>query len=175
MGGELVDAPNLSNNYVIIDVDSMTANDIYKETINYIKLYQSYPEFSMVSNIENQFIRFNTYCKGAFVLKQQFMGKTHTCTYNIRYTNEINIRDGKVKVAFINLAVDIDYSATGKNCSVPFVGRLADWAIFNKNGEEISYTKVGMDNPKSYIEKYFNDQVKSFITSIKHENFIDNW
>lgn len=173
--GVMVDSANKSNDYVIIEIDSMSASDIYKETINFIKLYQFYPEFSFVSNIENQYVRFNTYCKGAFILKQKSMGQNLTYTYNIRYSNEIFIKDGRIKLSFNNLSIDYVYSYTGKTFQVPMIGSIANSAIFNKNGELVNYNKWKMDNPKEHIENYFNDQLKLFISSIQNDNFINDW
>lgn len=82
---------------VVYQVDSLKAPDIYKKVLAWIQITYKNPQEVLKANVENETIRLEGLNKGAFV--RAFASGTKAY-YDIAYTLEINIKDGKYRFNF---------------------------------------------------------------------------
>ena len=82
------------NNNLVFDVPNIKKEEIYKKTIEWIKLNYNSPEKVIKSQIEDQYIRINGFNNQGICNK---MLGTYFC-WGLYYTLEIHIKDDKYKL-----------------------------------------------------------------------------
>lgn len=155
---------------IIIPVEGKTAQEIYKKTLDWIKITYKDPSKAILSNIENEYIRFNGL--GEYICYDSLKPKNISLDcYNVKYEIEISIKDGKYKFEIISIQ---KYQTPGQY-------RIGGWEnvpVFSKDLSEESLAKLLFKKDgtikKEYetIEKsgdYFNAlnlSLLEYITSI---------
>ena len=142
--------------YVAIDIDSLSKENLYIQVKNWVLETYNTPSEVIKSEIKNKKIRIEGSQSNGLSIKGM-LGEPYY--YNIRYSIEISVRDGKYKFDPISLKYYVPYS---KYVSAKWV----DLSIFNKESLSPYYYQEG--KKKGRIQSIFS----SFPSSI--ENHFDN-
>jgi hypothetical protein len=119
---------------VIIPVEGKTAQEIYKKTLDWIKVTYKDPSKAILSNIENEYIRFNGL--GEYICYDSLKPKNISLDcYNVKYEIEISIKDGKYKFEIISIQ---QYQTPGQYRS----GGWKTVPVFSKDLSEESLSKI---------------------------------
>ena len=151
--------------FVVTNVESKSATEIYKKVIEWIKVTYKNPDKVILSTIENEYVRFEGSSSAVYPVNVPLMGKSYQDT---KYQIEISIKDGKYKFDLIGMENYISpsqYSRGGwtpntlfdKNVDKEYLNKF----IYKKDGTLRSYYKYINDVPV-----YFNDLNKSLVESI---------
>jgi hypothetical protein len=84
--------------FIVTTIENKTDDEIYSNTIEWIKINYKTSDEVILSTIDNKFIRFQGSHYG---LVKYLRGTLYT--FNSRYTIEISIKDGKYKFDLINI------------------------------------------------------------------------
>jgi hypothetical protein len=151
--------------FVVTNVESKSATEIYKKVIEWIKVTYKNPDKVILSTIENEYVRFEGSSSAVYPVNVPLMGKSYLET---KYQIEISIKEGKYKFDVIgmeNYYSPSQYSRGGWTPNTVFNGNadkeFLDKIIYKKDGTLRSYYKYINDVPQ-----YFNDLNKSLVESI---------
>jgi hypothetical protein len=151
--------------FVVTNVESKSATEIYKKVIEWIKVTYKNPDKVILSTIENEYVRFEGSSSAVYPVNVPLMGKSYLET---KYQIEISIKEGKYKFDVIgmeNYYSPSQYSRGGWTPNTVFNGNadkeFLDKIIYRKDGTLRSYYKYINDVPQ-----YFNDLNKSLVESI---------
>ena len=142
--------------YAVVEVDSLSKENLYKQVKNWVLETYNTPSEVIKSEIKNKKIRIEGSKSNGMTINGVLFGSDY---YNIRYSIEISVRDGKYKFDPISLEYYIPYS---KYVSAKWV----DLSIFNKESLSPYYYQKG--KKKGRIQSTFS----SFPSSV--ENHFDN-
>ena len=141
---------------LVTEVESKTAEELYTQTINWIKTSYNSPEDVIKSQIENEYIRF----EGISSNKMQLTALGLTKYYDIKYNIEVRFKDGKFKTDILKVQF---YFPPNKYNS--WTGGWTDkpllFATHNKRGKML---KDGMAN-SGQLQLTFNgivDGIKNY-------------
>ncbi len=151
--------------FIVVNVESKSATEIYKKVIEWIKVTYKNPDKVILSTIENEYVRFEGSSSAVYPVNVPLMGKSYQDT---KYQIEISIKDGKYKFDLIGMENYISpsqYSRGGWTPNTLFDKNVdkeyLDKFIYKKDGTLRSYYKYINDVPV-----YFNDLNKSLVESI---------
>lgn len=151
--------------FIVVNVESKSATEIYKKVIEWIKVTYKNPDKVILSTIENEYVRFEGSSSAVYPVNVPLMGKSYQDT---KYQIEISIKDGKYKFDIIGMENYISpsqYSRGGWTPNTIFNGNadkeFLDKFIYKKDGTLRSYYKYIIDVPV-----YFNDLNKSLVEII---------
>ena len=151
--------------FIVVNVESKSATEIYKKVIEWIKVTYKNPDKVILSTIENEYVRFEGSSIAVYPVNVPLMGKSYQDT---KYQIEISIKDGKYKFDLIGMENYISpsqYSRGGWTPNTLFDKNVdkeyLDKFIYKKDGTLRSYYKYINDVPV-----YFNDLNKSLVESI---------
>ena len=127
--------------YIVTQVEGKTASEIYKKTIEWIKVTYKNPDKVILSTIENEYVRFEGASSTIYCVNS--MG-SKTC-FDTKYQIEISIKDGKYKFDLIGVQ--------------SFIDKWIDNPVFNNNPskENINglYKKDGsLKSPYKYFPEF---------------------
>ena len=142
--------------YVVVDVDSLSKEKLYIQVKNWVLETYNTPSEVIKSEIKNKKIRIEGSKSGGLSVKGM-LGMSYY--YDIKYSIEISVRDGKYKFDPISLKYYIPYSkyVTAQWVNLP---------IFNKESLSPYYYQKG--KKKGRIQSIFS----SYPSSV--ENHFDN-
>jgi hypothetical protein len=126
--------------YVIINVNGVSAQDLYNKTLNWVKTNWENPDKVIKMTMPNERIRVGGYQTGLMVVRKIPMG--------VGYTIEIAFKDNKLRFDVVSILSAPDGVPTGYNYR----------EIPNFKGDEKLMKNFG--NTASNIELYFNNLVK---------------
>jgi hypothetical protein len=158
-----VSVQDSTKNYVVITIDSCSADKLYKKTINYINLTYKSPESVIRGKSENEFLTFVTHDK--IVMKLNRIENV-----DIEYFTTISYKDNKIKITF----TDVDmYFFTDHKIPITIVGSgWSGWHIYKEDGSIFFPKKLN----KERIEEFFNNKVDEIISGIKNSDIKnENW
>jgi hypothetical protein len=90
------------NDYVVSEFNSVSKDEIYKKTINWVKETYKNPDEVLKMKIENEKIRINGIANKLLNVKGY--------TYNLEYVIDISFKDNKYKFELISLTYEqVDY------------------------------------------------------------------
>lgn len=163
---------------LVVEIESVSQEDIYQKSINWIKESYNNPDEVIVTRIENEKIRFSGYERKCLMTKSLGMKG-----YNdVRYTVEVSFKDGKYRFEVISLESYTEPSSitrggwgqinlVGNGLSGVF-GRVK---FYKKSGKIKSVFKYYPEN----IERLFNglnDNLKNYLmrkNNLKHDSSSD--
>lgn len=88
--------------FVVVPVESKTASELYKKSLDWIKVTYSDPGKAILSTIENEYIRFMAL--GDYICYDISNPKAvNLDCYNVKYEIEISFKDGKYKFDILSL------------------------------------------------------------------------
>ena len=132
--------------YVVMNVNSVTGQDLFNKTLNWVKTNWQNPDRVIKMTIPNEKIRIEGFQQGLLVVKKITMG----CGYTI----EISFKDNKLKFDVVSILSAPDGIPTGYNYR----------ELPNFKTDEKMLKHFG--NSATTIETYFNNLVKSLSTYI---------
>ena len=156
----LVNAEKPEKRYLVIDFENKAKKKLYDKVVLYVNENYVNPDEVIVSDIENQILKFKTY-EEAFDKFSNTIGKV---SWNMSYNTEISFKDNKIKYEIQNVKITNDSSR-----ELNFSGGFGTFRIFTNSG------KLKMDDAKKGIEKYFNQNVDSLTEYINDDQSSDDW
>lgn len=81
---------------IIVEVDSLKANEIYKKTLNWVQDTYKNPDQVLKGNIPNEKIRLSGFASNAWHMKSLGIRQS----FDMEYTVEISFKDGKYKFEY---------------------------------------------------------------------------
>ena len=141
-----------TSDFVVYSTDKKTAAFIYTKSINWINETYKNPDKVIKAKIENEMIRIDGYLSSAF---SRTFASGNKADYDVAYTLEIEIQDGKFRMKFTHNEITVD----GKAVHFKFVDVLNNTPDVNGNawlGAKEQYeTNVNklMESIFSYITK----------------------
>lgn len=140
------------NDYIVTSVEGKLATEIYKKTLDWIKVTYADPSKAILSTIENEYIRFNGL--GDYICYDPLNPKNITLDcYNVKYEIEISFKDGKYKFEILSLQ---QYETPGQYRS----GGWKNVPVFNKNISEEDLAKI-LFKKDGTIKKQYETITKS--------------
>jgi hypothetical protein len=106
---------------VVYQVDSLNASTIYKRTMDWVQITYENPKEVLKANVENEIIRLVGLNKGVFFRTFKSGKKV---SYDISYTLEINIKEGKYRFIFIPNQITVNSSKVLFGIPDFFTGKL---------------------------------------------------
>ena len=142
---------------IIIQLDSLNANSIYKKALNWIQETYKNPSEVLKTNIENETIRIDGFKNNAWFYKS--LGSKNE--YDMEYSFRIDIKDYKIKLTF-----DVgQFWADGKKV-------LYNYTTFFKSNGEI---KGSYKDAKPSLEITMNELSNSLVEYIKGTAKKNDW
>ena len=152
----------LTNTTQVIELDSLSAKEIYSRINKYIQKNYTNPDKVSKGNIENEFISFNGIKKDC-ITEKVLMSIFYS---DIEYYINIDIKEGRIKITISKLNkiknINNDIYETS-------LFTMMGSGYFKSDGTIRSqYTKVKID-----IEKVVNDMLNDLVVSIMEEKKSD--
>ncbi len=97
--------PDGTTDYVVYSIDKTSAADIFTKTINWINVTYKNPDKVIKAKIENEMIRIDGYSSSAF---SRTFASGNKADYDVTYTLEIQIQDGKYRVKYSHNEIKVD-------------------------------------------------------------------
>lgn len=141
-----------TTDYVVYMVDTISAATIYSKTVNWINETYKNPDKVIKAKIENEMIRIDGYSSSTFSRTFKSGSKAE---YDVTYTLEIQIQDGKYRIKYSHNEITVDGKAvffkfTDVINNVPDINRN-DWTGA-KNEYEANVNKI-ISGLYDYISK----------------------
>jgi hypothetical protein len=156
----LTNAADSSKRYIVINVDSVSARDLYTRVYSYIQRTWKNPEFTNNGRIEGELLHVKNYAADAIVARGNLGMKLYL---NLRYSLNLDFKTGKVRYEIVDLNINTTAdNGTSNSYYIPYTKGLV-WCLYNKDG---TVPKKG-EGTKDQLEKYFNDQLKGIISAVK--------
>ncbi len=160
----LKDKSNIENAFLVIETPEKKSEELYLNAMKYINENYKNPDEVIKGKTENDYLRFETYVP-------QFSKVNNSgakLDVSMKYTTELNFKDGKVKLEITSLSITADNGGR----SVEFSGSIWNgYPIFNQKNGDLRLPEI-----KSELENYFNTkviEVRNYLMDIKTEK--DNW
>lgn len=158
----LRDSEDEEKNYVVIEVDGLTAKQLYDNTLKYITKSYNNPDEVLKGQIEGDYIKFDTYVPEMFY----YSNSGAKMQIDTKYTTELKFKDNKVRLEIVSL----DMYHPNSNTKVLFSGGIFEgYVIYKKNGT------LFKEEAKQDIENYFNSVIEDLKLNLKGESEEDNW
>lgn len=139
------------NDFVVVDIDNKTKEEIYSKTINWIKETYKNPDLVLKMQIPSEKLRIDAIASNLASVND---GKTK---FDLPYSIEISFKDNKYKFKILSLVVQN-------------VKDLKTMPNFKTDKKNIKY----WGTTPTDIEKYFNDlneNLKKYISQTKKEEW----
>ncbi len=162
----LRDIEDSEKSYLVLEVDGLSAKQLYDNALRYIKQNYVNPDEVLKGEIDGEFIKFDTYVENIF----DYNNSGAKIPIEAKYTTELKFKDGKVRYEIIFLDMYYFNTSLNTNTKVLFTGGLFDgYIIYKKNG------KLFKEETKLDIENHFNSQVNDILVFLKGESEDDSW
>ena len=120
--------------FVIVKIDSLKKEELYKRTLNWIKETYKNPDAVIKMTIENEKIRISGYKEDLICTNYRFLGTDNLNCYYGTYNIEISFKDGKYKFDPTYLEYRLPSSGGISGMTVPM--ELTDFSnYYNEKGE----------------------------------------
>lgn len=164
---EFIFADKKFSDFTIVKIDSLSKNELYFRTLNWIKESYKNPDEVIKMSIENEKIRINGFKDNFICIKALGL---NTCYYGV-YTIEISFKDGRYKFDPSYLEYRIPPSQYSVGTNVTF--HLDDMSsLYNEKGNiRNMYKQI-----PAILEDTFNELNYSLLNYIvKYKTSNDNW
>ncbi|MCL2074405.1 MAG: DUF4468 domain-containing protein [Marinilabiliaceae bacterium] len=154
----LKNANDENNSYVVIDIENVTANELYKRALRYVHETFKNPQEVIKGDIPDEYLRIHVFSPTCATYKNVGLGTTAILEVNANYYIEMRFRDQKVRLEIGDLKLNIG-DAVLNIIGNPNMG----YAIYKKNGE------LAKSETKNELEHYFNsnvDDLKTYLQNI---------
>jgi len=161
----LVSVQDTNKNYVVVTMDSCSAEQMYKKTINYINKSYKNPDAVIRGKSENEFLTFITYST-IFTFED---GWGITNVVSGEYFTTISYKNNKIKISFF----DINMKSSGVNFDL--IGSVMWSKFFVYYKSDLTLFKPDR-KAKEKIELFFNNKVNEIISGInKSDTKSESW
>ena len=157
----IYDINGLNQEYLVMTVDSTTQQEIFNNSVNWIKETYKNPDKVIKMSIENKKVRFEGSQQGLICIKALGM---NTC-YNALYTIEIEFKENRYKFTPLSLSYRVPPSQYNAGATVEV--SFKDGSGCYKNNKSIR--KVFASIPPT-VENLFNSLNKSLNEYVKKES-----
>lgn len=150
--------PDGNSDFVVNTVEGFKAEDIYKKVINWVSLNYQNPESVIKAKIENEYIRITGFNSESFSRTLKSGSKFQ---YGIRYSIEIQIKDGKFRFKYTPNEITTDE------------GKKVYFTLFDVLSNKPDNNGNAWDGSKEELEnniQSLNNSIYSYITKPK-----ENW
>ena len=162
----LRDSSDNEKSYLVLEVDDMSAKQLYDNAMRYIKQQYVDPQEVLKGEIEGEYIKFSTYVEKLLYYNNSGV----KIPIEANYITELKFKDGKVRYEIVSLDMHYYNVKTNITTNVLFSGGLFDgYIIYKKNGS------LFKEEAKYDIENYFNSQVDAIKAYLKGEAEDNNW
>jgi len=162
-------APVFPTQYIVLEFDSLTIEEMYARTLEWVSITYNTPKEVIKAKLENKYIRIEGVAPSAY--ENSFWGMTNFM--DIKYMVEFAFKSNRIKFEVINteiLTSPSEYSAGG------WVDFKIEYSGFNKkNGKpDIRYRKaansvlITFNNLALAFDKYLNNPIE---VSIKNDDW----
>ena len=159
----LRDSSDVSKDYVVVSEENKSAGELYNAAKSYVNQTMKDPKFAIVSDVENDYIRYNMFVPGIASIKKMVVMKV-----DAMFTVEMRFKDGRIRYNI----TDISFPIAGSDNEVVLVGsNWGSWHFFDKKG------KSKLNDQKENVEAFFNqgvDDLKGFISN-HGNNDVEDW
>lgn len=162
----LRDNSNTENSFIVVQCPDKTAKDLYNNAIKYInKLYKN-PDKVILGQIENEYLRFETYVAQISSFRYALINYNIRCKYSI----ELTFKEGKYKYEVISLEMEVTLGSNDPNPGKFLVSSngLTAFSVYKDNG------KLLRPEVKRDIEAYFNREISNIRTFL-NEAVKNDW
>lgn len=157
------DESNLDNNYVVLEFENKTAENLYNTAVKYINLTYKNPDEVISGQIKNDFIKYNTYVSNFPNVKSAWVN----LNINTEYTTLLSFRDNKIKYEIVSINME---NTDGIGLAFTGNGWDGNHTIYNKKG------KLKKEDAKVQLESYFNNEIQNLISALNDESSSeDDW
>lgn len=171
----LKDSIDNEKSYVVINAQGKTAKELYENAIKYINKNYKSPNDVIKGKIEGEYLSFITHASSIayaqFYPTKSYGKHQRSFPYDLKYTVELNFKDGKVKYEIISLSMVL--SSGEPNYELHFIEDkgfiIINPGIYSKEGVVIN----GM--AKRQIEAYYNSQIKSLALALNVKDNNESW
>mgnify|MGYP001280877593 CR=1 FL=1 len=157
----LKNAENNEKSYVVIEIEGMTAKQLFDNAVKYVNKNYKNPEEVIKGKTDGEYLKFDTYVPELLFIKNGGIKQF----FSAKYTTKISFKDGKVKYEIIGL----EMNHVENNMTLYFTGGGLDWMIYNKKGA------LKRPEAKTDIENYFNSEIDKIIESLQGKTEEDSW
>lgn len=156
----LKDSQDQEKTFVVINVEGLTAKQLFDNAMKYINKNYKNPENVIKGETESEYLKFITHVPNFLVVKNTGA----KILIDANYTTELSFKDGKVKYEIIEL----DMYNPEHGYKVLFSGGAFDgYPIYNKKGD------LKRPDTKKEIEIYFSAEISKLVETFKGKK--DNW
>lgn len=97
--------PDGTTEYVVYNVDKITAKDLYTKTLNWVNVNYKNPDIVIKAKVENDMIRIEAFNTKVFT---RIFKSGSTGDYDAFYTLEIEFQDNKYRIKYTNNEIKVD-------------------------------------------------------------------
>ncbi len=148
--------------YLVIDVEGKTASQLYDNALKYVNATHKNPEYAIKGSVTGEYLKFTTYVPDFLIIEHM----KANYDMNLSLTTELNFKDGRVKLEFIEIGM-----ATDSGTKLLFMQEMVgvDIPIYTK--------KLELKKPeaKTAIETYFNGRVNELTDYLFERTASDKW
>lgn len=146
----LRNANDTSKTYVVVTIDSLTTEQIFRNSVNYIQKVYNVPNNVVRGQVPNKFLKYITSASNVCKIWKD--------SIDVSYVTSLTFKERKIRYEINNIELfTYFYSSTDKRY-YSFVDDPLIRGIFNKNGE------VKEESAKRLLEDYFNNEF-NFVVS----------
>ena len=151
----------LNPKYLVVEIDSLSKNELFKKSINWIKETYKNPDKVIKTTIDNEKVRFEGFKSNDICINNGMI------CYDVLYTIEVAFKDNKYKFTPISLEF-------GVGSMTPIDLADGNSLFYNKKG----YLKKMYKTVPNSIDNLFNELNKSlekYLTTETKNSESDDW
>lgn len=161
--------------FIVIPIEGKSARELYKKSLDWIKVTYSEPSKAILSTIENEYIRFSAL--GDYICYDESYPKiVNWDCFKVKYEIEISFKDGKYKFDILSLQqfeTPSQYITGGwKNVPVFTTGITEEELskiLFKKDGT-LKKQYIGISKSADYFNSLNGSLLKYITSSNKSQN-----
>lgn len=156
---DFVDTTDESKNYVVLNFEGKSQQDLYKAVLKFVNSYYNNPE-KVTTKIEGEQIVIDA-------IQQKATGWGRGNDLDFFYKITMDFKDGRLR-----FSPNYKYLENYNGIEYPLVKKSNLWvktALFNSDG------KVRKEAAQQELEKFINNYIASVAKSISDNNSNDNW
>jgi hypothetical protein len=160
----LVSLKDTTKNYVVVDVNNLTAKQLYDKAIMYVNERYKNPDAVLRGKIENEFLTFATHNDHMFDFRSGV-----PIIVEVDYLTTISFKENRIKIDFHD--IDMYMVTSGGKSPLYLMGSGGfTWYVYKEKDHSLFMPNKGL---KDKIELFFNNQtneiVSYFLTQKKEE------
>jgi len=161
----LRDANDETKNFVVIEVENVTAKELYDRSVKYVQEVYKNPDNVIKGSTNGEYLRIHTFVPSFM----RYNNSGAKISIDADYYVELRFKDGKVRYEIVNLSMK--GSGINSKYEVKFSGGIMSGYIIYKNNGDLFKKEAKTD-----IEDYFNKQILALQLYLNNNSKTeDNW